>query len=159
VLYSQEFYRASAGRLNAGGVMMEWMPYGQNLDEFKAHVRTFASVFPQVAIYFGPGGFGTFLLGSAEPLTLDPAAVRAVLSRPGVATDLANTPDSRGRTLEQWISLMPQLLWIQGERVNRFTGPGPLITDDRPLTEYFLLRRLYGPTFPPSMQLRSYTPP
>ncbi len=29
VLYSEEFYRASAGRLNPDGVMMEWMPYGQ----------------------------------------------------------------------------------------------------------------------------------
>jgi hypothetical protein len=40
--------------------------------------------------------------------------------------------------------------------VHRFAGDGPLLTDDHPLTEYFLLRRLYGPTFPPSTQLREY---
>jgi spermidine synthase len=159
VLYSEEFYRASAGRLNPGGVMMEWMPYGQNLDEFKAHVRTFNAVFPEVAIYFGPGGNGVFMLGSTTSVALTPEAIRSVLSRPGVAADLQNTPDSGGRSLQAWISLIPGLLWIQGDRIRRFTGPGPLITDDRPLTEYFLLRRLYGPKFPSSAQLRANTPP
>jgi hypothetical protein len=159
VLYSEEFYRASAARLKAGGIMMEWMPYGQNLDEFKAHVRTFRAVFPQVAIYFGPAGNGVYMLGSANPFQLTSAAIRSVLSRPGVAADLQSTPDSGGRTLQTWISLIPQLFWIQGDRVGRFAGPGPLITDDRPLTEYFLLRRLYGPTFPQSTQLRENTPP
>ncbi len=139
--------------------MMEWMPYGQNLDEFRAHVRTFASVFPDVAILFGPGGNGVYMLGSSAPVVLAPEAIRAVLSRPGVAADLTSTPDGGGRTLQAWVTLIPTLLWISGERVGRFAGPGPLITDDRPLTEYFLLRRLYGPSFPPSTQLRANTPP
>ena len=39
VLCSREFYVASSSRLNDGGLMLEWMPYGQNLDEFRAHVR------------------------------------------------------------------------------------------------------------------------
>jgi spermidine synthase len=158
VLYSQEFYQASASRLKPNGVMMEWMPFGQNLDEFKAHLRTFASVFPNVAVYFGPGGYGNYFLGSTGPLTLDPANIRSVLSRPGVAEDLKNTPDSHGRTLEGWVSLIPQLFGVAGPKVNQFVGPGPLITDDRPLTEYFLLRRLYGPTSPPSISLRQYLP-
>jgi spermidine synthase len=156
VLYSEEFYRASAGRLKPGGIMMEWMPYGQNLDEFKAHVRTFATVFPNVSIYYGPGGNGVFFLGSASPFSLTPDAVRSVLSRPGVAADLTNTPDGGNRTLAQWISLIPQLKAADTDLVHRFTGDGPLLTDDHPLTEYFLLRRLYGPTFPPSTQLREY---
>jgi predicted membrane-bound spermidine synthase len=159
VLYSQEFYQASASRLKQNGVMMEWMPYGQNIDEFKAHLRTFASVFPNVAVYFGPGGYGTYFMGSAASVALDPANIRSVLSRPGVAEDLKNTPDSHGRGLEQWIALIPQQFWIDGEKIGRFVGQGPLITDDRPLTEYFLLRRLYGPTYPSSIQLRQFTPP
>ena len=28
--------------------MMQWTPYGGTVDEFLAHVRTFASVFPNV---------------------------------------------------------------------------------------------------------------
>ena len=33
-----------------------------------------------------------------------------------------------------------QLAWARS-----FAGPGPLITDDRPLPEYFYLRRAFGP--------------
>ncbi len=159
VLYSQEFYRASEGRLNPGGMMMEWMPYGQSLDEFRAHVRTFLSVFPQVTIAFGPGGLGVYMLGSQTPFAFTPEAIRSVLSRPGVAPDLTNTPDGRGRSLQAWIAQIPQLLWISNDRVRRFAGDGPLITDDRPLTEYFLLRRLYGLTGPSMVQMRDFTPP
>jgi hypothetical protein len=34
--------------------------------------------------------------------------------------------------------------WVRGAEVLETAGPGPLITDDRPRPEYFLLRRLYG---------------
>ena len=66
VISSLEFYQAAHARLNPGGVMMQWVPYGQTLDEFKAHVRTYNDVFPHVIIAFGPGGYGFFMLGSAD---------------------------------------------------------------------------------------------
>ncbi len=30
-------------------------------------------------------------------------------------------------------------VWLTNDQVNAYTGTGPLITDDHPLTEYFLL--------------------
>ena len=161
VLYSQEFYRASASRLNPGGVMMEWMPYYQNIDEFRAHVRTYNSIFPYVSILFGPGGYGVFMLGSKQPITLDPANIASILSRPGVASDLSNTPDAHAHSLAQWEALIPTLQWISGPKVPEFGGQGPLITDDHPLTEYFLLRSLYGPKYPymTPANLKAATPP
>ena len=48
--------------------MMQWVPYGQTLDEFKAHVRTFRAVFPNVIVAQGPGGYGFFMLGSDQPI-------------------------------------------------------------------------------------------
>ncbi len=148
VLYSQEFYRADAARLNPGGIMMEWMPYYQNIDEFRAHVRTFESVFPNVQIMFGPAGYGVFMLGSDQPFTIDDAAARATLSRPGVVEDLTNTPDFQATTLDGWVKVIHNMAWISGDRVEAFGGTGPLITDDDPLTEYFLLRSLYGAKYP-----------
>src|SRR5258706_14088054 len=56
VISSREFYTAAKARLNPGGVMMQWIPYGSTLDEFKAHVRTFRDVFPHVIVAFGSGG-------------------------------------------------------------------------------------------------------
>jgi spermidine synthase len=144
VLYSREFYAASASRLKEGGLMMEWMPYGQTVDEFRAHVRTFSHAFSQVMIAFGPGGYGTFMFGSNEPIRFDPSSIRAVLARTGVLEDLTGAGDSPASSVDSWLDLIPRLVWVSGADVVRFAGEGPLITDDRPLTEYFLLRRLVG---------------
>jgi len=149
VLYSREFYEATAARLAPAGVMMEWMPFDQTVDEFRAHVRTFRAVFPEVVLAFGPGGFGVFMLGSREPLSFDEAAVRHVLRRPGVLEDLSSAHDSPVSTEDGWAALIPGLVWASGDGVTRFAGEGALITDDRPLTEYFLLRSLFSPPSPP----------
>ena len=76
VISSHEYYQAGRDHLNPGGIMMQWVPWGQTLDAFKAHVRTFRDVFPHVLIAFGPGGYGLFMLGSEEPIALDPANIR-----------------------------------------------------------------------------------
>jgi spermidine synthase len=161
VLYSREFYAASARRLRAGGAMMEWMPYGQTVNEFRAHVRTFADVFPQVLIAFGPAGNGVYMLGSAEPLELSGDEVRALLAREGVLEDLNSASDAPASTPDAWATILGGLTWIQGDAVEAFAGDAPLILDDRPQTEYFLLRRMFGPESPPMSEknLRAATPP
>jgi spermidine synthase len=149
VLYSQEFYRAAASRLTEQGVMMEWMPKSQSVDEFRAHVRTFQSVFPNVRLAFGPSTHGVYMLGSAGSLAIEPAAIAAVLGRPGVVADLDEAYDAPVSTLEEWQGFIPTMLWLEGADVAAFAGQGPLITDDHPLTEYFLLRHAFGPASPP----------
>ncbi len=148
VISSLEYYQAAQKRLNPGGVMMQWIPYGQTLDEFKAHVRTYSSVFPHVIILFGPGNNGLFMLGSDQPISFDPAAIQEVLSRPGIVTDLSSAADSPDHDLAGWIAEIPTLIWIQGKQVTNFGGSGQLITDDHPLPEYFLLRHLFGAKSP-----------
>jgi spermidine synthase len=160
VISSLEFYQAAKARLNPGGVMMQWIPYGQTVDEFKAHVRSYASVYPYVIIAFGPGGYGMFMLGSDQPISFDPAAIQEVLSRPGIVSDLSSAADSPEHTIGGWETRIPQLVWIQGAQVPKFAGSGPLVTDDHPLPEYFLLRHLFGPPSPfagPGL-LQSLTP-
>jgi hypothetical protein len=132
--------------------MMQWVPYGQTIDDFRAHIRTFASVFPHVVVMRGPGGYGFYMLGSDAPLSFDGAAagagVRAVLSRPGVLEDVSSAYDSPAKSVGDWAALIPRLVWISGGQVAAFAGSGPLITDDRPLPEYFLLRRWLGRSSP-----------
>jgi spermidine synthase len=148
VLYSKEFYEASASRLTPGGVMMEWMPYGQSVDEFRSHVRTFADVFPHVLIAFGPTRKGVYMLGSEEPIAVDAANVRSILARPGVMDDLIDTPDNPVDTEEEWATVIEGLTWIEDDQVREFAGGAAPILDDRPVTEYFLLRRLFGQPSP-----------
>ncbi len=144
VISSLEYYQAGAARLNPGGVMMQWTPYGGTVDEFLDHVRTFKKVFPHVIIAFGPGGYGFFLIGSDEPLKFTDENIRNVLARPGILEDISSAYDSPAKTADEWAEKIPSLVWIEGDDVDRIVGDGPLITDDRPLPEYWLLRRLFG---------------
>ena len=148
VISSLEFYRASKARLTPNGVMMQWVPYGQSLDEFLAHVRTFLAVFPNVHVLAGPGGYGFYMLGSDGPVDLDPAVMREVLARPGVMEDVSDAPDARGRSAEDWVAEFGGLSWASGDALRTAVGDGPLVTDDRPLPEYFFLRRLAEPDAP-----------
>jgi spermidine synthase len=148
VISSLEYYQAGHARLNPGGVMMQWTPYGSTVDEFKAHLRTFHAVFPHVLIAYGPGGYGFFLFGSDEPMAFDDAAIDEVLARPGILEEISSAYDSPESTVDGWRNRIHGLVWIADDDVTRFTGDGPLITDDRPLPEYFLLRRLFGPPSP-----------
>jgi spermidine synthase len=144
VISSEGYYAAGKARLNPGGVMMQWVPWGQTLDEFLAHVRSFRAVYPEVLIAFGPGGYGLFLLGSDDPITFDPTNIAAVLARPGVTEDLSSAFDSPAHDAAGWAKKIPSLVWIAGSDVARVVGAGPLITDDHPLPEYFLLRHALG---------------
>ena len=37
VISSLEYYQAGHAHLNPGGIMMQWVPYGAPLDDFKDH--------------------------------------------------------------------------------------------------------------------------
>ena len=149
VISSADYYKAGKARLNPGGVMMQWLPWSQQtMDELLAHMRSFKSVYPEVTIAFGPGGYGLFMLGSDKPITFDQANLEKVLARPGVTEDLSSAFDSPEHTAAGWARKIPSLVWISGKDVARVLGDGPLITDDRPLPEYFLLRHAFGEKSP-----------
>ena len=46
--------------------------------------------------------------------------------------------------IDSWIDVIDQQTWLAGDAVKAYVGDGPLITDDRPRPEYFLLRRWLG---------------
>jgi spermidine synthase len=148
IISSHEYYLAGRSRLTPNGIMMQWVPYGQSNPEFRAHLRTFRDVFPNVVVARGPGSFGVYMFGSEAPITFDPANMRTILSRPGVLDDISGAYDSPTKTIDGWLSRIPALVGVQGDAVAPYAGPGPLITDDRPAAEYFLLRRLFGPPWP-----------
>jgi hypothetical protein len=122
--------------------MMQWVPYGAPEPEFKEHIRTFATVFPHVEAVRGAGGYGAYLLGSDEPIALEPEAIREVLARPGILDDISSAYDSPATTTDAWVEVIERQRWLDDDTVHAYAGDGPEITDDRPRPEYFLLRRL-----------------
>jgi spermidine synthase len=147
VISSLEYYQAGRDHLTDGGVMMQWTPYGTTEKELKDHIRTFATVFPNVVAVRGFAGYGFYMLGSMQPVALDPAIATAVLERPGVLEDVSGAFDSPTSTVDGWVAEIQKQTWlVGGDAVRAYAGPGPLITDDNPRPEYFLLRDLTGDT-------------
>jgi spermidine synthase len=140
VLYTREFFEQAKQRLNPGGVFMLWVPYTEPVSDFKDHLRTFRSAFDHVRVLFGPVGYGLYMLGSSGDLNFDDATVQQVFGSPQAQADLAGAPDFQRLDGQGWAAKVKQLEWLQDAQVDAFVGPGPLITDDRPRTEYFLLR-------------------
>jgi spermidine synthase len=145
VISSLEYYQASRAHLTDTGIAMQWVPFGAPEAEFKEHIRTFAAVFDHVVVVRGPGGYGIYMLGSAAPMTLDPTIARTVLERPGVLEDISSAFDFPATTVEGWLAVIEKQTWLVDDEVDAYVGDGPLITDDRPRPEYFLLRRLFAP--------------
>jgi spermidine synthase len=143
VLYTREFLTEGKARLRDGGVFMLWMPYALPLDDFKEHVRTFAGVFAHVRLLLSPGRHGVFMFGSDAPLELTEPAIRQVLGSEDAIGDLNDVPDHPPTDADGWVRAVRRAEWLADEQVSRFAGPGPVITDDRPRSEYFLWRRAF----------------
>ena len=139
VISSKEYYEAGRDHLTPNGIMMQWLPYGGTAAEFQDHIRTFAAVFPQVTLVKGAGGYGIYMLGSSSPIAFDEANIREVLARPGVLEDISSAYDSPATTVDEWVDVIARQTWMTDAVARATAGAGPLITDDRPRPEYFLL--------------------
>ena len=142
VISSREYYEQGKAHLTDGGVMMQWTPFGTTEADLKEHVRTFASVFEHVTVVRGPGGYGFYMLGSDQPIDLPPERIREVLERPGILDDISSAFDSPASTVDEWMAVIEGQQWMADDAVRSYAGDGPLITDDQPRPEYFLLRGL-----------------
>jgi spermidine synthase len=124
-LYSKEYFELMRQVLNPGGIAMQWTT-GTDA-EYKIIARTFLSVFPETTVWAD----GSLLVGSVEPLRLRREDFDRKLQHPGSAQGL------RDLNVESFDRLLAA--YVAGPRELRaFVGDGPVLTDDRPLVEYFL---------------------
>jgi predicted membrane-bound spermidine synthase len=139
VLLTQEFYQEASQRLTPGGLLATFIPKQEPQLE-KLILRTFRSAFRHVSVVYAPQAFGTYVLGSQAPIAFSPAAIRAVFGSPAARADLRGAPDYPARSTTQWVSIVRGGVWLTDNQVNAYTGAGTLLTDDHPLSEYFLLQ-------------------
>jgi hypothetical protein len=85
-----------------------------------------------------------YVLGSDRPVAFAPDDIRAILARPGVLENISGAYDSPTDNVEGWVTTIAGQTWISGDKVTAFAGDSPQVTDDRPLSEYFLIRRMMG---------------
>ncbi|MGD0596348.1 MAG: tetratricopeptide repeat protein [Sedimentisphaerales bacterium] len=147
VLYTQEFYQQVRDHLTGNGVFVEWVPiHGLRIAEFKIITRTFQSVFPHASMWVVHGvdeqaRFVSYVLLAAtpEPLKIDVAKLQDRLNAEPVRRDLEpyglHTP----------AGFLDSFLCAE-DSLRRWTGDGPVNTDDLPFTQY-VTRYSQGPAF------------
>jgi spermidine synthase len=125
-LYSVEYYRLMRRVLNRHGIAIQWIGSAGET-EYKLIMRTFVTVFPNTTLWHG----GSLMVGSTRPLVIEEEA----FLRKQRSAQSKGALDGMGfKTFE---SLLSQYDAGPAE-IRAFLGPGPILTDDRPLTEYFL---------------------
>jgi spermidine synthase len=142
VLYTQQFYEDAHHALRPGGLMLQWLYFGVDTEQFREHLRTFRSVFPQVLVLMSPRHGGVYMLGSDSPIDWTAGDVVRFLDTPQAIADIASAPDAMYLQAGSWTDLLSGMMWLRNEQVDRVAGSAPLITDDWPSTEYYLLHQL-----------------
>ncbi len=127
-LYTTEYFRLARDRLHKDGIMGQYLPlYELSLEDYLSIVRSFASVFPQSAVFFT--GFDTILLGFKSEIRLDAATLRRNFEIPTVKQSLAGIGFT---SPEMILGMFVADLSQQPE----FMRSGILNTDDRPYVEF-----------------------
>ena len=124
-VYSKEYFEAVRAALKPGGMTMQWANGTEA--EYKTICRTFQTVFPYATVW----GDGSLLLGTLEPLVLRQSDYNWKLQFPGRKQGLI---ELGADTFDKLLGL-----YMAGpDELRAYLGDGPILTDDRPLAEYFL---------------------
>ncbi len=128
-LYSSDFYRLAASRLQAGGLVAQWLPLPtQNEEDTRALIKSFVDIFPYATMWTTEL-HEMMLVGSMQPIELDVPRIRARFEQPTVAAALREvgiaTPAA---LLATWITDRAGLEY--------YAADAQPVTDDRPGIEY-----------------------
>jgi len=124
-LYSVEYFTLVRRALKPGGIAVQWVAGTEA--EYKLIVRTFLSVFPETT----KRKDGSLMIGSVEPLRLRRRDFDWKLQVPGRRSMLEELGITSFETLTSLFRAGPSEL-------RRYVGEGAVLTDDRPIVEYFL---------------------
>jgi spermidine synthase len=151
-LYSSDFYRLAASRLQDSGIVAQWLPLPtQNDADTRSLVRSFLDVFPYASLWTTEL-HEMMLIGSPQPITLDVPRISGRFSQPQVAQSLREVGIASPQALlATWVT--------DREGLKRYVGDAPPVTDDRPRIEYadWVRRSEIVATLPKLLAL--YTPP
>ena len=144
LLYSKEFYAITKQHLRPGGILQQWYPMDTEYDPAIAAsiAKALKESFPYVRVFRSVENWGFHLLASDSPIPSFSAATLASHLPAAAAADLiewgpaSTAEDQFARVLKQEVPLDEIIA----------TAPNvPALQDDRPINEYYFLRRLRNP--------------
>jgi spermidine synthase len=128
-LYSSDFYRLAASRLESGGLVAQWLPLAtQNEEDTRSLIKSFVQTFPYATLWTTEL-HEMMLVGSMQPIELDVRRIRARFEPPEVARALREVGiASPAALLATWITDRAGLEY--------YAADAPPVTDDQPRIEY-----------------------
>jgi spermidine synthase len=137
LLYSREFYASARRRLGPGGILQQWLPKGE-ATVVTAVTRALTESFPYVRAFTSVEGWGIHFLASDHPIPARSAAELAARVPAGAVRDLVEWgPHNTARDQFQAVigNEIPLPALLQADPA------APAIGDNRPVNEYYFLRR------------------
>ncbi|MBI3462889.1 MAG: fused MFS/spermidine synthase [Planctomycetes bacterium] len=138
-LYSREFFELCRARLQPDGLACLWIPPAAK-SELMVIMATFGAVFPHTTLWTAPDEPGFYCLGQTALREIDPATVETFLSRAEIQRDVTEY----GFHCESAGDLL-RLRLLTEDQFQVLIRCYPVMTDDRPYTEFPLWRRLLRP--------------
>lgn len=121
-LYAREYFELVRDALADDGLALQWNG-APTETPYKLIMRTFVSVFPHTTLW----GDGSLMLGSKRPFTFSASAYEQRRQHP------------QFRELFDWDLETIRKNYLAGPAdIAQWLGPGPILTDDKPVIEYFL---------------------
>jgi spermidine synthase len=145
-LYSVEYFSLAARSLAPDGIMVQWVSPGSAF-EHELIVRTFLQAFPNSTLWLA----GDLLIGSPSPLRISRAELETRLADPAARASLAEVGFNHAQdVLAQFRA--------SSDALAAYAGPGPILTDDHPILEYFQSQDDL-PSGPPDLSRFNSAPP
>jgi spermidine synthase len=136
LLYSQDFYAVAKQRLEPGGILHQWLPEGDDPTQ-AAVARAIKNSFPYVRVFRGIEGWGWHFLASERPIPIRTAAELVARMPASAVSDMMEWGPAPSPAEQMKRALSGQ---ISIDAIVAYSAATPVLTDDRPINEYFLLR-------------------
>lgn len=145
LLYSKQFYSIAKLHLAPDGILQQWFPVGSHDPAIIAAVaKSLHESFPYVRVFRSIEGWGYHFLASQSPLPAPAAAMLASRLPATAVKDLLEWGPAPTAE-QQFAGVLNQELSLDSLIA---LDPGvPALQDDRPVNEYYILRRVLDPEY------------
>jgi spermidine synthase len=144
VLYSRDFYLDAKKILKEDGIFTSWIYGLTNEEDIKMLFRSFYDAFPYVLVLKSPNKLGYYLIGSEKKLVWDKNILKKKFLDSGAINDINDFVEKDIKNISGKLNFddINKLVIQDDTKILESIKNIRPVTDNRPSTEYFLIRWL-----------------
>ncbi len=145
LLYSKELYALARQHLRPGGILQQWFPTSDDPTIIASVARALKESFPYVRAFHAiEGSRGCHFIASDTPFPAYSPEILASHLPPAAVQDFLEW-DQSSTAAKQFTRLFEHEITL--DSLIAPDPAAPALADDRPINEYFILRRLRNPAY------------